>query len=95
PVHAHNGYIQLWLHLGIVGLSVFMLGYVRCLFNSLFKYLISKDIKMLWVFLFLIYAVTLNLTEVSFFAAQGIVWIISLVAIYSMKPTSQNSPHIS
>ncbi len=90
PVHAHNGYIQLWLHLGIVGLSVFMVGYMRCLFNSLFKYLISQDIKMLWAFLFLIYTVTLNLTEVSIFTAQGIVWIMSLVAIYSMKPTSRN-----
>lgn len=95
PVHAHNGYIQLWLHLGIVGLSIFMVGYVGCLFNSLFKYLISKDIKMLWVFLFLIYTVTLNLTEISFLTAQGIIWIISLVAIYSMKPTARNSQSIS
>ena len=95
PVHAHNGYIQLWLHLGIVGLSVFMVGYVRCLFNSLFKYLISQDIKMLWAFLFLIYTVTLNLTEVSLFTAQGIVWVMSLVAIYSMKPTSRISQSIS
>ena len=95
PVHAHNGYIQLWLHLGIVGLSVFMVGYMRCLFSSLFKYLISQDIKMLWAFLFLIYTVTLNLTEVSIFTAQGIVWVMSLVAIYSMKPTSRNSQSIS
>lgn len=90
PVHAHNGYIQLWLHLGIVGLSVFILGYMRCLFNSLYKYLISKDIKMLWVFLILIYTVTHDLTEISFFTAQGFIWTISLIAIYSMKPTPQN-----
>jgi exopolysaccharide production protein ExoQ len=90
PVHAHNGYIQLWLHLGIVGLSVFMFGYAKCLFNSLFKYLITKDLKMLWVFLFLLYTVTLNLTEISFLTSQGLIWIISLVAIYSMKPTKKS-----
>ncbi len=90
PVHAHNGYIQLWLHLGIVGLAVFMFGYAKCLFNSLFKYLITKDLKMLWVFLFLLYTVTLNLTEVSFLGNQGFIWIISLVAIYSMKPTKKS-----
>ncbi len=91
PVHAHNGYIQLWLHLGFVGLSVFILGYMGCLFNSLLKYLVSKDIKMLWTFLFLIYTVTHDLTEISFLTAQGFIWIISLIAIYSMTVKSPNS----
>lgn len=95
PVHAHNGYIQLWLNLGIVGLSVFILGYMRCLFNSLFKYLISKDIKMLWVFLILIYTVTHDLTEISFFTAQGFIWTISLIAIYSMASPDRNFKQIS
>ena len=90
PVHAHNGYIQLWLHLGLVGLLMFIFGYFKCLFNSLFKYLIFKDLKMLWVFLFLLYTVTLNLTEVSFLGNQGFIWIISLAAIYSMKPTKNS-----
>ena len=85
PVHAHNGYIHLWLSLGIVGLSTLVYGYIKCLFSSLSRYLVSKNLKMLWVFLFLLYTVTLNITEVSFLSSQGIVWIISLVAIYSMK----------
>jgi len=84
PVHAHNGYIHLWLHLGIVGLGILIFGYVKCMFGSLSKYLVSKNPKMLWVFLFLLYTVTLNITEVSFLGS-GIIWIMSLVAIYSMK----------
>ncbi len=84
PVHSHNGYIQLWINLGLIGVLIFTLGYVSCLFNSLFKYLVSKEPKMLWVFLFLMYSVFLNLTEVSFFTSSNI-WIISLASIYSMK----------
>ncbi|MGD1921242.1 MAG: O-antigen ligase family protein [Pleurocapsa sp.] len=84
PVHSHNGYIQLWLNLGLVGLIVFFLGYISCLFNSLFKYLVFKDLRMLWIFLFLIYTVFLNMTEVSFFSS-GNIWIITLASIYSMK----------
>ena len=91
PVHAHNGYIQLWLNLGFVGLAVFILGYMRCLFNSLLKYLVFKDIRMLWTFLFLVYSITHDLMEISFVTPQGIVWIIALIAIYSMKSTAQNS----
>ncbi|WP_019509280.1 O-antigen ligase [Pleurocapsa sp. PCC 7319] len=85
PVHAHNGYIQLWLQFGIVGLSAFTIGYMGCLFNSLFQYLVFKEPKMLWGFLFLLYTVFLNLTEVSFFGSNSIIWILSLVSIYSMK----------
>ena len=85
PVHAHNGYVQLWLNLGLTGLIIFIFGYLSCLFNSLFRYLVSKDPQMLWVFLFLIYTVFLNLTEVSFVGANSIIWIISLASIYSMK----------
>ena len=84
PVHSHNGYIQLWLNLGLIGLSVFILGYISCLFNSLFKYLVSKDLRMLWIFLFLIYTIFSNMTEVSFFSSSNI-WIITLASIYSMK----------
>ena len=84
PVHAHNGYIHLWLHLGVIGLGILIFGYIQCLFASLSKYLVSKNLKILWVFLFLLYTVTLNITEVSFLSS-GIIWIISLVAIYSMK----------
>ena len=84
PVHAHNGYIQLCLNIGFVGFAVFCFGYISCLFNSLFRYLTSKDIQMLWIFLFLIYTIFLNMTEVSFFSSSNI-WIITLASIYSMK----------
>ena len=89
PIHAHNGYIHLWLHLGVIGLGTLVFGYVKCLFTSLSRYLTTKSLKMLWVFLFLLYTITLNITEVSFLSSQGIVWIISLVAIYSMKATDR------
>ena len=84
PVHSHNGYIHLWLSLGIIGLITLVIGYVSCLYNSLFKYLVSKELRMLWIFLFLMYTVFLNLTEVSFLASNSIIWIISLASIYSI-----------
>ena len=85
PVHSHNGYIQLWLNLGLIGLVTFLGGYLSCLFNSLFRYLVTKDPQMLWIFLFLMYTVFLNLTEVSFVGSNSIIWIISLASIYSMS----------
>ena len=84
PVHAHNGYVQLVLHIGLIGCSIFILGYLFCMFDALFKYLTSKDLRMLWIFLFLIYTIFTNLTEVSFFSTNNI-WVLALASLYSMN----------
>ena len=89
PVHSHNGYVNLWVNLGLISLAVFSIGYFGCLFNSLYKYLISKDMRMLWIFLFLIYTVFFNFTEVSFMSTNSNIWIMSLACIYSLKITSR------
>jgi exopolysaccharide production protein ExoQ len=91
PPHAHNGFIQIWLDIGIIGLAVFSVSYIGCIFNALFKYLLSKELKMLWIFLLLLYTIFFNLTEVSFLS-QSTLWILSLAAIYSMKTTSKIKP---
>ncbi|PSB09426.1 hypothetical protein C7B62_13305 [Pleurocapsa sp. CCALA 161] len=88
PPHAHNGFIEIWLDIGLIGLAVFSINYFGCIFNSLFKYLLFKDLKMLWILLLLLYTIFFNLTEVSFLS-QSTLWIISLAAIYSMKTTSK------
>ena len=91
PPHAHNGFIQIWLDIGVIGLAVFSVSYIGCIFNALFKYLLSKELKMLWIFLLLLYTIFFNLTEVSFLS-QSTLWILSLAAIYSMKTTSKIKP---
>lgn len=87
PPHAHNGFIQIWLDIGLIGLVVFSINYFGCLFTALVQYLLSKNLKMLWIFLLLLYTIFFNLTEVSFLS-QSTLWIMSLAAIYSLKTTS-------
>ncbi|MEO1670614.1 MAG: O-antigen ligase family protein, partial [Cyanobacteria bacterium J06631_2] len=91
PPHAHNGFIQLWLYVGLIGLTIFSVGYFSSVFNALFKYLVSKELKMLWIFLLLLYTIFFNLTEVSFLS-QGMLWILSLTAIYSINTTTKAKP---
>ena len=93
PPHAHNGYIQLWLHLGLVGWMTFAVGYFYNLGKALFQYLVFKDFRMLWIFAFLMYSAFFNLTEVSFVAVNNLNWVISVACIYllsSMKVTNQS-----
>ena len=91
PPHAHNGFIQIWLYIGIIGLAIFSIGYFNCMFNSLLKYLVSKELKMLWIFLLLLYTIFFNLTEVSFINS-GTLWILSLTAIYSINTVIKAKP---
>jgi len=88
PPHAHNGFIRLWLDVGLIGLTIFSIGYFGCVFNALFKYLLSKELRMLWIFLLLLYTIFFNLTEVSFLS-QGMLWILSLTAIYSINTNTK------
>ncbi|MGL5943104.1 MAG: O-antigen ligase family protein [Waterburya sp.] len=85
PVHAHNGYVQVLLHFGFVGLIPLVFGYIHSLFISLYKYLVFKSPHMLWIFLYLIYTVFLNFTEVSFFSTNSITWIVTIASFYSIK----------
>lgn len=87
-MHAHNGYIQLCLDLGIIACLIFVIGYVYNLFKALFIYLAFKKYQMLWIFLFLNYTIFLNFTEVSFFSGNSIIWVVSICAIFSLSTNS-------
>ena len=85
PVHAHNGYVQLWLNIGILGCFGFTLGYLYNTAKALFNYLTTKKYIFLWIFSFLFYTIFLNLTEVTFLSINSIVWIISVSSICSLN----------
>jgi O-antigen ligase len=88
PPHAHNGYIQLFLNVGFVGLVTFTIGYFYTVIRVLISYLSFGSNKMLFIFLFLMCMMIFNITEVSFLAINNLSWIISLAFIYSLYPTS-------
>jgi O-antigen ligase len=85
PPHAHNGLVRILLDLGFVGFSIFVLGYFYNVGKSLWLYLIKKDIKLLWTFSLLLYAIIFNFSEVSFLSINQLNWILSLVSIYSLS----------
>lgn len=84
PVHAHNGFIQLWMHLGSIGFIIFLGSYLYTMVRSLFNYLIFKDVRLLWCFCFTLYTIFFNFTEVSFFSMNKLNWVLALVSIYSI-----------
>jgi exopolysaccharide production protein ExoQ len=84
-MHAHNGYIQILLHVGIFGFSIFMLGYLDIIRRSLISYLTSKNVQFLWIFSFFCYTVIYNLTEVSFMSINHLNWILIVSFSHSLN----------
>jgi O-antigen ligase len=96
PVHAHNGYVQVLVHFGFIGLIPLVVGYIYSLFICLYKYLAFNSPYMLWIFLYLIYTVFLNFTEVSFFSTNSLTWIVTIASFYSIKTkTTEPKPQVA
>jgi len=85
--HAHNGFLELWLELGLCGVALFL---------GVFSYYIAKAFRFsyrnsfhpaaLWPLMFLLFLFVGNLTESSFLAGNSIYFIL-YVAAASMLST--------
>lgn len=85
PPHAHNGWIDLCLDLGVLGLIVFAVGFFRNLYRGV-KFLRSRNQgEAAWPFVYLIFLALYNFTESTIIAKNAMVfWLIYVAAIFSM-----------
>ena len=83
PVHAHNGFLDLWLSLGLLGISIFILSILR-----VFRQLIARrhhkaEVEHLWPGLYILYFILLNLTESSLARPNHIYWVMYVAVVCS------------
>lgn len=93
--NAHNGYLELWLEVGIVGLGLFLL---------VFSYYVIRGLKLFreyhglgvaaWPLLFLIFNLVINLAEVDFLSRNTIFFILFVAAAMATRsrPASAWAP---
>jgi exopolysaccharide production protein ExoQ len=84
PTHAHNGFVDIYLNLGLVGLSIFLIAIGR-----LFLYVKKSDekISLNSRFLLIIFILLYNLTESTFIASNGFMWYLFLLISFSYEPS--------
>ena len=61
--NAHNGLLDLWLALGILGVLIYLIGFSFSLLRAIAWLRVSKTSENLWPLLFLTYTVLANITE--------------------------------
>lgn len=83
--HAHNGFLEIWLELGLVGLLLFLLSYFRA-WKNLWPYLRAGRIDRIGWMVFLLALVLLyDLDENTLLTYNGIFWTLYVAALANIE----------
>jgi len=83
--HAHNGFLEIWLELGAVGLLLFFLSYLRA-WSKLWRILCSDEIgNAFWMVFVLILVAVYDLDENTLLPFNGLFWILYVGAIANIE----------
>ena len=90
-VQAHNGFLELWLNLGAIGLSLFLIPYFIGLRNAFRFYLAGRDAIRVWPLLYLSFMFLYNLTEATEMEQNSIFMVLfaSVVASLAFHPARE------
>jgi O-antigen ligase len=81
PSHAHDGYLDLVLDLGVMGLLVFLYGLVKMIRLALAAVKDDSLTSGAWPLMFIVYFILFNLTESNLLISRAFLWL-PFVSIY-------------
>lgn len=84
PQYAHNGYLELGLALGLVGLSVFVLGFLLSFLRALIWARATKSVEGLFPLAFLTFMLPYNVSDSVVLQQNNIFWILYVSTVLSM-----------
>ena len=89
--HSHNGFIDLSLELGIVGLCIFCLGLLSNLFKAALRASRIKSTQALWPLIYLLSVLIFNFSESGILKENSIFWVLYVVACFSSFKMTRSS----
>lgn len=91
PVHAHNGFLDLWLHLGLVGLTTFLVGFLLTIRRAARWVRLTSTADGLFPLAFLTFLIPYNLSESAILANNNVLWILYVaIAIRTVVRPSED-----
>jgi exopolysaccharide production protein ExoQ len=81
--HAHNGFLDLTLELGVIGLAVFLLGYVVAVLRAIRVVRSAEVVPALWPITYLTFLFLYNLTESASLKQGSIFWVLYVATLCS------------
>jgi O-antigen ligase len=97
PPHAHNGFLDMVLDLGVVGLSVFLIGYIGAWIKALRAARCSSKSYELWSLFFLTFLLLSESTESALLSQNSLIWVLYLTTMsitmeYANAATAESRP---
>jgi exopolysaccharide production protein ExoQ len=86
PPHAHNGLLELWLELGIVGAALFVLMFMYYCGGAIRLMRRNRPALAAWPFMFLTFYFLTNITESLFIAANSIYFMLFVSSTLMCRP---------
>ncbi|MEL6223438.1 MAG: O-antigen ligase [Cyanobacteria bacterium J06627_8] len=95
PKHSHNGYIDLWLDLGFIGILIFTLGMLLVLYRATLWVSLTRTPEYLLPLAFLNFVLLYNLTESVWLLQNTLFWIFYVTTVCNrLEPGKERVPRI-
>jgi exopolysaccharide production protein ExoQ len=89
-IYAHNGFLDIWLSIGAIGLSVFLVSFIGTIRQSLILLRTTVTPEGFWPLLFLTYILLSNLTEGTITTMNNSLWAIYIAISFSLAIAKSN-----
>lgn len=83
--NAHNGFLDLWLALGLLGILVFIIGFVINFLRAIYLIRYNGKSEILWLLVYLTFTLLSNITETTLLGQNNLEWVLYVSAILSSK----------
>lgn len=91
PIHAHNGFLDLWLELGITGLLMFLLPLSIYGYQTYRWGVLQRSPLCLWPLVYLSFFVLSNLAESALVRQNTIYWALYVAAVLTVQKHAHDS----
>ena len=88
---SHNGLLDLWLDLGLVGVSVYLLGFFKSYMQAITWVRWSKTSYGLWYLILLTFIFLTNFSESTILKSNDIFWVLYTATYFSLSQSSTNA----
>jgi exopolysaccharide production protein ExoQ len=91
PPHAHSGFLETWLELGVVGLLLFLTSIVQAFRNAYLCRLRGWSRHAEWCLCIVLLTVTANVAEITVMTPNYVVWIMYILACIGLNKEARLS----
>jgi exopolysaccharide production protein ExoQ len=92
--HAHNGYLELWLGLGAIGIMLFVVWFVRAVSSAISHYRLSRSPDSSWPLTFLVLFLLINVTELHILVRNDGMWLLYVFTTCSLWKWKESLVHV-